>query len=61
MIHDQLLQIESPTATQKRGGHSRSLGIAFAVLFVIGFLVSGGDTPDYNAPNGEWTKWAGDN
>jgi len=36
-------------------------GIVFAVLFVVGFLVSGGDTPDYAAPDQEWTKWAGDN
>src|SRR5829696_5177025 len=36
-------------------------GIAFALLFVVGFLLSGGDTPDYSAPDQEWTKWAGDN
>jgi hypothetical protein len=36
-------------------------GIAFAVLFVVGFLLSGGDTPDYAAPDAEWTKWAADN
>jgi hypothetical protein len=36
-------------------------GIAFAVLFVVGFLLSGGDTPDYSAPDQEWTKWADDN
>ncbi len=36
-------------------------GIAFAVLFVVGFLLSGGDTPDYTASDQEWTKWADDN
>lgn len=35
-------------------------GIAFAVLFVVGFLLSGGDTPAYSAPDQEWTKWAVD-
>lgn len=36
-------------------------GVAFAVLLVVGFLLSGGDTPDYTAPNHEWIKWAADN
>jgi hypothetical protein len=32
-------------------------GIAFAVLLVVGFLISGGDTPDYTAADQEWTDW----
>jgi hypothetical protein len=36
-------------------------GIGFAVLFVVGFLLAGADTPDYTASNQEWTKWAVDN
>lgn len=36
-------------------------GVGFAVLFVVGFLLMGGDTPDYAAPDQEWTKWAADN
>jgi hypothetical protein len=36
-------------------------GIAFAILLVVGFLISGGDTPDYAASDEEWTNWADDN
>jgi hypothetical protein len=36
-------------------------GIAFAVLLVVGFFLSGGDTPDYTAADQEWTNWADDN
>jgi hypothetical protein len=36
-------------------------GTAFAVLLVVGFLISGGDTPDYAAADQEWTNWADDN
>ena len=36
-------------------------GGAFAVLLVVGFLISGGDTPDYTAPDHEWTNRADDN
>ena len=36
-------------------------GIAFAVLFVVGFLLAWADTPDYTAADQEWTKWAEDN
>jgi len=36
-------------------------GVAFAVLFVIGWFASGGDAPDYAAADQEWTNWAGDN
>ena len=33
-------------------------GIVFAVLFVVGFLISGGDTPDSTAADQQWTTWA---
>ena len=36
-------------------------GIAFAVLFLIGWLASGGDAPDYGASDQDWTSWASDN
>jgi hypothetical protein len=36
-------------------------GVAFAVLFVVGWFASGGDTPDYAAADQEWTNWADDN
>jgi len=31
------------------------------VLLVVGFLISGGDTPDYTAADQEWTNWANGN
>jgi hypothetical protein len=33
----------------------------FAVLFVVGFLISGSDAPDYTAADQVWTNWAHDN
>jgi hypothetical protein len=36
-------------------------GIAFAVLFVVGWFISGSDAPDYSAADQEWTNWADDN
>ncbi len=33
-------------------------GIAFALLLIVAFLLSGGDTPHYSAPNHDWTTWA---
>jgi hypothetical protein len=36
-------------------------GIAFAVLFVVGWFMSGGDAPDYMAADQEWRNWAADN
>jgi hypothetical protein len=36
-------------------------GVAFAVLFVVGWFASGGDAPDYAAVDQEWTEWADDN
>src|SRR5215210_2817775 len=36
-------------------------GVAFAVLFVIGWFASGGDAPDYQAADSDWTQWADDN
>jgi hypothetical protein len=35
-------------------------GIAFAVLFLAGFLISGSDAPDYTAADQEWRTWADD-
>jgi hypothetical protein len=36
-------------------------GVAFAVLLVAGWFISGGNTPDYTAADQDWTKWADDN
>ena len=36
-------------------------GVAFALLFLIGWFASGGDTPDYGATDQDWTDWADDN
>lgn len=36
-------------------------GVAFAVLFLIGWFASGGDAPDHNAPDQDWATWAEDN
>jgi hypothetical protein len=36
-------------------------GVAFAVLFVVGWFASGGDAPDYAAADKDWTDWADDN
>jgi hypothetical protein len=36
-------------------------GIAFAILFVLAVLLSGGDAPETDAPVGEWSQWARDN
>lgn len=33
-------------------------GIAFAVLFLAGFLISGSDAPNYAAADQEWRSWA---
>jgi hypothetical protein len=56
------LDSDRAAATDAKGWRMLALsGIAFAVLFVIGFLISGGDTPDYAAPDQEWKNWADDN
>jgi hypothetical protein len=36
-------------------------GVVFAVLFVVGWFASGGDTPDYGATDEDWTTWSDDN
>ena len=36
-------------------------GVAFAVLFVVGWFASGGDAPDYGASDQDWVDWADDN
>jgi hypothetical protein len=35
-------------------------GIAFAVFFLVGFLISGSDTPDTTAADQVWSNWAED-
>jgi hypothetical protein len=33
-------------------------GVAFGVLFLVGFLISGSDAPDYAASDQVWATWA---
>jgi hypothetical protein len=35
-------------------------GFVFALLLVVGWFLSGGNTPDYLASDGDWTNWAGE-
>lgn len=52
-------------STSTRGAPARSrtsaspvttvAGLAFAILFVLGYIIS--TTPDYSAPDEEWTSW----
>jgi hypothetical protein len=36
-------------------------GVAFAVLLVFGWFLSGGNAPDYTATEEDWTGWADQN
>ncbi len=36
-------------------------GVAFALLLVLAWFLSGGNTPDYTATDQDWTEWADDN
>ena len=36
-------------------------GVAFALLFLVGWFASGGDAPDYGAPDQDWANWAENN
>lgn len=36
-------------------------GVAFALLLLFGWFLSGGDTPDYTATDQAWTQWADTN
>ena len=36
-------------------------GVGFAVLFLVGWFASGGNTPDYGAADQAWIDWADDN
>ena len=55
---DQHLSKATPTFWQRLPALS---GVAFAVLLMAGFFLSGGDTPDYTATDQEWTNWADGN
>jgi len=53
---------DSATGTVQ-AGPSRWLalsGVTFAVLLLFGWFLSGGNTPDYTAPDAEWVAWAED-
>ena len=36
-------------------------GVLFVPFFLVGWFVSGGVTPHYNAPAQDWVNWAHDN
>ena len=36
-------------------------GVAFAVLLVFGWFLSGGNAPDFTAADQDWTDWADEN
>ena len=36
-------------------------GVAFGLLLLFGWFLSGGDSPDYTATDEAWTDWAADN
>lgn len=36
-------------------------GVAFALLLLFGWFLSGGDAPNYTAPDNDWIAWADDN
>jgi len=36
-------------------------GVAFGLLLLFGWFLSGGNTPDYTATDEAWTTWAADN
>ena len=69
-----VIMIQGPSATRKTATLTASTdalpspwqrllalsGIAFAVLFLAGFLISGSDAPDYTASDQVWSTWAGD-
>ena len=54
--------MQPPDALAPRSQRLLALsGVVFAVLFLIGWFASGGDAPDYGAPDQDWTNWADDN
>ena len=48
----------SPTIWQRLLALS---GVAFAVLLILAWFLSGGNAPDYAAADEDWTTWAEDN
>lgn len=49
----------SPDALPKRWQQLLALsGFAFGVLLVLGWFLSGGNTPDYTASDADWAAWA---
>lgn len=49
----------SPGALPSSGQRLLALsGVAFAVLLLFGWFLSGGDAPDYSATDVTWTTWA---
>ncbi len=52
----------SPNPSQPSSQRLPALsGVAFAVLLVFGWFLSGGNAPDFTAADQDWTDWADDN
>jgi hypothetical protein len=49
----------TPPDTRQRSGQLFGLsGVAFGVLLLLAWFLSGGDAPDYTATDEAWTTWA---
>ena len=62
--HPEPTQVSSPATGGLPTSWQRLLalsGVAFALLFVVGWFASGGDAPDYTAADQDWADWATDN
>jgi hypothetical protein len=63
MTTQALATADAPVATDEaRSQRLLALsGVAFVPFFLVGWFVSGGVTPHYNAPAQDWLNWAHDN
>ena len=54
----QVSPVPASVAAQGAGRWAALSGIAFGVLLLFAWFLSGGDTPDYTAADSDWTEWA---
>jgi hypothetical protein len=61
-MHDAQSMTSSPDALPPSWHRLLALsGVAFALLLIVGWFLSGGDAPDYTATDELWTDWAAAN